>query len=466
MNAWNGRLPASMQGVRANVLAAISWLESFVDHPIAIFLAAVAVRAAIVLALQLHHEPFRGELQRTAESLATTGVYGNPYLIPTGPTAHVSPLHTLMVAAMFYLFGTGIQGEAAVYALNIGLVAMVWSAIPWVATRLCLPRRAALIVAWLGALVPFHFLNDVRAADAAVSALALMGVLLTAQPIVQGESLKPGQSVRLGLVWGLSLLVLPTVVCVVATIAAVGFWIQRTWNYVGRIAIAAAVAILVLAPWALRNRAALGEVVWFRSTFGMMLCVSYNDDAWPDAQRNYFGGSYDRCHPLTSVAAAQRLLDEGEVAYNERVRRESLNWIRRNPGRAGSLLLQRTLYFWFPRTGRWYQSLLLSLLSLLALAAIPKLLQEHRSAAILFLVTWSSFPLVYYVMESAIRYRYPMIWTLLLAGSVLVAGKPTTRPRVRGDKLPSRMTGDSIATREYRGGNSSSDRGLLSRSSV
>ncbi|HEY1302699.1 MAG TPA: hypothetical protein VGF24_04065 [Vicinamibacterales bacterium] len=402
----------------------LSWLESFVTHPIAIFVAAVAVRAAIVLAFQLHHELFRAEVQRTAESLATTGVYGNPYLIPTGPTAHVSPLHTLMVAAMFYLFGTGVQGEAAVYALNIVLVAMVWSAIPWVATRLCLPRRPALIVAWFGAVVPFHFLNDVRAADSAVSALALVGILLTAQPVVRGESLTPGQSVRMGVVWGLSLLVLPTLVCVVAAIAVVGFWIQRAWSYVGQIAIAAAVAVLVLAPWAVRNGAALGEAVWFRSTLGMMLCLSYNDDAWPDAQRNNFGGSYDRCHPLTSVAAAQRLRDEGEVAYNKRIGRESLNWIQRHPGRSASLLLQRTAYFWFPRTPRWYQSLLLSLVSLLALAAIPKLLREHRSAAILFLVTWSSFPLVYYVMESAIRYRYPMIWTLLLAGSVLVAGKP------------------------------------------
>jgi len=322
----------------------LSWLESFVTHPIAIFLAAAAVRAAIVLAFQLHHEPFRAEVQRTAESLATTGVYGNPYLIPTGPTAHVSPLHTLMVAAAFYLFGTGIQGEAAVYALNIGLVAMVWSAIPWVATRLRLPRRPALVVAWFGAVVPFHFLNDVRAADAAVSALVLMGILLTALPIVQGESLKPGQSVQMGLVWGLSLLVLPTLVCVVATTAAVGFWIQRTWGYVGQIAIAAAVAILILAPWALRNRAALGEVVWFRSTFGMMLCLSYNDDAWPDALRNNLGGSYDRCHPLTSVAAAQRLLDEGEVAYNKRIRRclysaPCTSGFRERPVLAGSVLV-------------------------------------------------------------------------------------------------------------------------------
>lgn len=121
-----------------------------------------------------------------------------------------------------------------------------------------------------------------------------------------------------------------------------------------------------------RNRSALGEAVWFRSTFGVVLRVSYNDLVWPDAERNRFGGAFDLYHPFASIEAARQLLHEGEVAYSRRLRRESMEWIQRHPGKSLSLLLKRTIYFWFPRTPRPYQSLLLSLLSLLAFAAIPK----------------------------------------------------------------------------------------------
>ena len=45
----------------------------------------------------------RFELERISLSLATTGVFGNPYAVPTGPSAHVSPGYALILAGIFRL---------------------------------------------------------------------------------------------------------------------------------------------------------------------------------------------------------------------------------------------------------------------------------------------------------------------------------------------------------------------------
>ncbi|MDQ2776451.1 MAG: hypothetical protein M3Y57_16280, partial [Acidobacteriota bacterium] len=66
-----------------------------------IFLLAFLVRLAFVVAFHPYRDLTRYELERTAISLAHTGVYGNPYAIPTGPTAHVSPGYTLLLAGLF-----------------------------------------------------------------------------------------------------------------------------------------------------------------------------------------------------------------------------------------------------------------------------------------------------------------------------------------------------------------------------
>ena len=76
-----------------------------------VFAVAFAVRVTGVIGSRQYRNMERYELERTAISFAQTGVYGNPYALPTGPSAHVSPGYTLILAAIFKLFGTGSTGE-------------------------------------------------------------------------------------------------------------------------------------------------------------------------------------------------------------------------------------------------------------------------------------------------------------------------------------------------------------------
>src|SRR5581483_2549642 len=76
-----------------------------------LFTLAFLVRFAVIVYFRPYHDLGRYELERTAIALANTGVYGNPYAVPTGPTAHVSAGYTLILATLFHLFGTGIRAE-------------------------------------------------------------------------------------------------------------------------------------------------------------------------------------------------------------------------------------------------------------------------------------------------------------------------------------------------------------------
>src|SRR6476469_583693 len=78
---------------------------------ILIFLVGVLVRLAFIAVAHPYKDLSRYELERTAISLSRTGIFGNPYAIPTGPTAHVSPGYTIILAGIFHAFGEGKTGE-------------------------------------------------------------------------------------------------------------------------------------------------------------------------------------------------------------------------------------------------------------------------------------------------------------------------------------------------------------------
>jgi hypothetical protein len=190
----------------------------------------------------------------------------------------------------------------------------------------------------------------------------------------------------------------------------------------------------VVSPWALRNLAVLGEPIWTRSNLGIEMRISFNDLAWPDIDRNRVGGAWDLYHPSASAPAAVRLRDEGEVAYNRRLLADTVEWTRQHPSRALSLVAQRTLYFWLPYTQRPLQRLFLSALSVLGLVGLVLLFRGNagqRRAALLIAAVWASFPLIYYLTQSAVRYRYPIIWTLLLTSSMAVLALPDLFSRMR-----------------------------------
>jgi len=385
-----------------------------------LFLVSMVFRLGIVFGFHLDQHPFRGELQKIAEDLAQNGEYGNPYRVPTGPSAHASPLYTLITAGVFRLLGIGTRGELGIYLVAILFTSLLWALLPWFGRVSGVGEKAGFLTGMVGAAVPFHFLNEIRAGDAPLAALLLMGILYAAIPWARGIAPSWKQSLTAGILWGLALLLLPSVLPFLIAVTVVSMVRVPSKKAFGRLGLTWGLAILCLLPWALRNEHAFGEMIWFRSNLGLELRLAFNDQALPDIDSNRESGSFQQFHPFVSRKAARKLERMGELEYNRMLLRETLDWIVEHPGRSARLVVLRCVYFWFPKTLKPVQTLILSLISVGGFLGLWVLIRRREAAALLFITLWLTFPLVYYLTQSAVRYRYPINWTLLLAAAVIL----------------------------------------------
>ena len=74
---------------------------------IIIFVLAIAVRIVLVFVTGVYTQPARGELVMVAHSIAENRGFANPFATPTGPTAHVAPVYTYLLAFILNGFRGG-----------------------------------------------------------------------------------------------------------------------------------------------------------------------------------------------------------------------------------------------------------------------------------------------------------------------------------------------------------------------
>src|SRR5271156_4167836 len=65
---------------------------------IAIFILAFSVRIVIAFVTRAYAQPASGETAMVALSIAQNRGFANPFATPTGPTAHVAPAYTYLLA--------------------------------------------------------------------------------------------------------------------------------------------------------------------------------------------------------------------------------------------------------------------------------------------------------------------------------------------------------------------------------
>jgi hypothetical protein len=186
-------------------------------------------------------------------------------------------------------------------------------------------------------------------------------------------------------------------------------------RYLRQTALAALGILAFLLPWAIRNYWSVGSPILTRSNFGIEFWVSNGGpDRTFDHPYNYW--TY---HPSMSQFEAAKVAGLGEVKYSQMRLQDGIDWVRAHPGGFLRLTAQRFAAWWFPPL----PAILLPpklVLTLLAFAGLWLMFRRQPLAAWLFLLTWITFPDVYYIVHQAIRYRYPMEWQLLLCASVAV----------------------------------------------
>ncbi len=397
---------------------ALNWTaRSTLRAFVLIFALAFAVRGALLFSglLHLHAEPFH-EIGHVAVSLARSGRFADPYKIPTGLTAHPTPIYAGILALIYRVFGVTVTAAYVRGLLAIVSFSALYAMLPWLALRLGLGASAGVLGGLAGALIPQQgFLEIIGGSDNLFPGivLGLLAVLFLSRWTGGRDS--TFRSLLLGIGCGTALHLSPPLVLVLlGWMAFEVVWRRdrRKWLSLACLALGALAACI---PWAWRNYEAFHEFLFVRSNFGLELRLANHDgaDADIDVTVAREGGSFR--HPSVSLEEARKVRDLGEAEYMRQSKSEALDWIGQHPREFLFLTVRRVVYFWCGPLRRlpWTATAItaVTILALLGLRrTLPGLASPQRAALLIPLAT---FPLVYYLVSFVWHYRAPIEWILL-----------------------------------------------------
>ena len=409
------------RGALNGVRLAASWTRSGI-RTWQVFLVALALRLPIVWLrpLEAHAENIKAGF-----TLAQRGYLGDPFSIPTGPTAHVAPAYPALVAAVRSLTPSD---AACMHALSIIVVivsACNIAALLPVARVMRLPNSSGTIAALMWILPFFAWIEVSAEFETPFVVAALLALLTLAARAIENAPPNFAVGARLGLAAGLAAYVTPTVLPVVALATLVGARLAR-WNVKGLLAATAGAALtfaVAVLPYTLRNHHDFGEWFLMRDNFGLELAMSNGPDARATKDENSDArNGILRLHPGNSHQEAALVRDLGEVEYNHAQQRAAVAWMRANPGAFLALVAEHAGYMILPRSIRWSQRIIADAISLMTIAGCVLLWRSRYKFGIRFLsAAIAGYLLVYLLIQHDIRYMYPALFLeSLIAGSFVV----------------------------------------------
>jgi len=365
------------------------------------------------------------EFGAIVKSLVQTGEFADPYLLPTGPTAHLPPVYPYLLALIYRLFGLSwIAGYVKMFLIVLAGSLLV-ALLPWFSDRFGLGRQAGFIAGLAGA-----WIVDWPEHGEYLTGLVLGLLVVAFLNRWTGNRLSWQASFLLGLAVGVALHLQPAILTVVLGCLAFELWWgrrQQQRSYLGVLILAVLLACL---PWAWRNYQTFNTLVFVRSNFGLELRMGNNPRALATFEEMDVRVEY--LHPRVNLIEARKMQNVGEIEYMRGAQREAVAWIVSHPAGFVWLTLRRIANVWvgpLHRPSGIPAVLALTILALLGLwRSFPALSIPQRAALIIHL---AAYPLVYYFVAYMPRYRLPIDWILLiLAGTAAwswLMPKPETR---------------------------------------
>jgi hypothetical protein len=420
-----------------------------------IFLLGVASRIAVVKVLQIPPVLDFAESELIAKSLATHNLFGDPYKVPTGATAHHAPIYPFLLSGIFRAFGYGSAAAMAMIVMNVCFTSLQYALLP-VLGIMAGARRSALGAAFVGALLPWRIMKDIRWETSLNGLALLLAVLFTlwawAQPGQSGTSAgsfdesaenhrgpqwNPLASLSrtglFGFFWGALCLTCPSALPAFLLLLVL-FTIKRGWKPA---LWAAAICGLTVLPWCVRNYLQLGGFAFVRDNLPIELHVSNNDFASPLSQDNIRevpGNFFHNVHPYSSTTEALLVAEKGELAYNHEKLKETLAWIETHPRKFVVLTGTRIVDYWILPSTVPIKGLAWLPVELLAIWGLVILFKEDAPVGWVLLAIWTGFPLVYYLVQVDSRYHYPLDWSTFFLAAVAVERWAEMKLRVRTSK--------------------------------
>jgi hypothetical protein len=355
------------------------------------------------------------ELGAIVTSLRQTGEFADPYLLPTGPTAHLPPLYPYLLGLIYHTFGyTWIAGYTIMLLIVLAASLLV-ALLPWFAGWFGLGKQAGFIAGLAGAwIVAWPDRGEYLAGLA-------LGLLLVAFLYRwAGDRISWQASFLLGLGAGVAFHLQPALLTVVLACLAFELWWRRLRTQRAYLIVLILGILLACLPWAWRNYTRLGGFFFIRSNFGLELRMGNNPGALATFEEmDASGGRY--FHPRVNFTEARKVQDLGEVAYMRGAQREAVAWIISHPADFIRLTLRRIANIWVGPIHRPVGIPAVLALTVLALVGLwrsfPALSIPQRAALIIPLATY---PLVYYFVGYMPSYRMPIDWILLMLAGAAV----------------------------------------------
>lgn len=312
-----------------------------------------------------------------AENLLAGQGFSSEFLGVVGPTSQEAPFYPLLLTVAWWCFGVATPTAIlAVQLLQCVAGTVLVLAVAWLGWSLMPDRPGIGWVAAIGAAIyPTHVLMVTHLNAVVWTALVL--TLLLAICVAPGWRATRRGAIFAGCLAGLLLLIEP-ILALALPICALAFWMAEadvTWmghfsrGAAKRVAIMATIAVLMIAPWLVRNWAVHGEPVFIKSNFGHVLWQANNRISWgtnkiPRASAERLHGQHDTRlagiargrwearHETLSIDDVllepdgyQEFVGLSEPQRSRLLRRRATEFIRTNPGSYAKLCMQRLHYF-------------------------------------------------------------------------------------------------------------------------
>ena len=281
------------------------------------------------------------EQGNVARALVAGQGFGSPF-DSTRPSAVMTPVYPLIVAAFFRLFGVHTAlSILAVHAFDCLINAL--ACIPvFLLARRSFGERAAWWAAWAWAFSPYGiYFSAAWAWSTHLLLLCLCWLLYLAQELECSPRLSLWAG--FGLLAGFAGLTEPSVLVVIPFLLALAAWrlarAGNRWLLPG--AVASLTLATVLSPWLIRNALVFHRFIPMRDSMGLELWMGNNgsDLRWTS----------DYLHPLHN-AGELAAYDAGELAYMDHKAEQAKTYIKDHPGWYAWMCARRAVYLW---TGYW-----------------------------------------------------------------------------------------------------------------
>jgi 4-amino-4-deoxy-L-arabinose transferase-like glycosyltransferase len=400
-----------------------SKLQRIRDSLLWAFIVALGIRL-LVLAFQYQgalnpardHWAFGYEMGRIARAMLSGRGYADPFFTETGPTAQVTPLYPLVLAAIFKVFGIYTTASAVVIlSLNCLFSALTCVPIYFIGHESFGPAVGGWAT-WAWALFPyaiFHSTNMIW--DTCLTTLLLTCLFLATLRLQHPSGMTAWAGY--GLLWGIAAMSNPAVLSVLPVLCGWACYRLHRQGHrsLARLALAGLVLAIVVFPWFARNYRTFHRFIPFRDTFWIVFDMGNRMDALStDRQGN---------QPASDLHELDQFDRMGEMAYVAKKRDQGIEFIHEHPGMMAWLSVRRIVNFWtgfwsFPSNGTIEERfdpddpfdpafiIFCTACTILALAGLWWAFAHRLVTAWLYVLVLLVFPLPYYLTETFERYHH------------------------------------------------------------